>query len=406
LSRKWLEQEGSRWVDQQIITQDQYRRLLGLYEEKKHAVGVLPVLGSVLVGLGILSFIAANWQDISQWLRLLIVIGAMAGFYAAGERILARGHEKLGIAIVGLGLISFGAGIVLVGQMFHLVSYTAASFIIWGTAGALLTYIYRSHYLFFISLLIFNCAQLYSTSSFESFSYMAFIIMTAGLGYYVFRQQSSLLTWFLSLSVLLHALLLVTSKDWKVIWFLVPAMAMYAAGDWVRNRTKLTAVQSAPLLAAYLIGLFLVLFAEEGPGQWLQEDVLADARFYLPVMLILFAVSAVGKWRHKRETSAFEWVLFLPIAYLPAKSVEFSMLLVLFLFSLYVLWRGYAEEWRLKINIGTILFLFSTMIAYGKLTWDFMDKSLFFIIGGIMLLVLSWLLNRRRRQFLDDSKEG
>ncbi|MDF2671217.1 MAG: hypothetical protein K0R67_3523 [Paenibacillus sp.] len=406
MSRKWLEHEGVKWVDKQIITQAQYNKLLGLYEEKKHAVGVLPVLGSVLVGLGILSFIAANWQDITPWLRMLIVIGAMAGFYAGGERLLNKGQDRLGIAIVGLGLISFGAGIILVGQMFHLTSYTASSFIVWGTAGILLTYIYRSHYLFFISLIIFHAAQLYSTSSFESFSYTALVIMTAGLGYYVFKQQSSLLTWFLCLSVLFHTLLLATSKEWKLLWFLVPVMAMYAAGDWVRNRTKLTAIQSAPLLAAYLVGLFIVLFSEDGYGLRLIEDVLADARIYLPVMLVLFAVSAVGKWRNHRETSAFEWLLFLPVAYLPAKSVELITLLVLFLFSLYMLWRGYAEEWRLKINIGTILFLFTTMIAYGKLTWNFMDKSLFFIMGGVMLLVLSWLLNRRRRQFLDDSKEG
>jgi len=78
---------------------------------------------------------------------------------------------------------------------------------------------------------------------------------------------------------------------------------------------------------------------------------------------------------------------------------------VMFLFSLYVLWRGYSEEWRMKINIGTVLFIATTMIAYFKLTWSFMDKSLFFIIGGVLLLLLGWLLNRRRQIFLTEEKE-
>jgi uncharacterized membrane protein len=81
-------------------------------------------------------------------------------------------------------------------------------------------------------------------------------------------------------------------------------------------------------------------------------------------------------------------------------------LLVTFFFSLFLLWRGYVEEWRFKINLGTVLFLISTMTAYSKLTWDFMDKSLFFIIGGVLLLLLSWVLNNRRRQFIHDTKEG
>jgi LPXTG-motif cell wall-anchored protein len=46
------------------------------------------------------------------------------------------------------------------------------------------------------------------------------------------------------------------------------------------------------------------------------------------------------------------------------------------------------------------------MTAYIKLTWNFMDKSLFFIIGGILLLGLSWLLNRRRNKFFDQAKEA
>jgi LPXTG-motif cell wall-anchored protein len=53
-----------------------------------------------------------------------------------------------------------------------------------------------------------------------------------------------------------------------------------------------------------------------------------------------------------------------------------------------------------------VLFLLITMTAYGKLAWNFMDKSFFFIIGGVLLLTLSWFLGRRRKQFLNDSKEG
>ncbi|MFK7696276.1 DUF2157 domain-containing protein [Paenibacillus sp. HJGM_3] len=407
MSKKWLEHEGARWVERQIVTKEQYNQILSLYDDKKHAVGILPILGSVLVGLGILSFIAANWQDISQMLRLVIILAVMSGFYAAGDRLLKRGHEKLGIALIGIGLIAFGGGIVLVGQMFHMVAYDVKSFLVWGTAGILTTYLYRSRYLFLISLLILNIAQLYSASSFHDFNWIALMLTVVGLGWYAYRWANSLLTWLLGLSILLHAIVLLAVEDGKLLWFYLIAMAMYSAGDWLRDRSQLSAVQSAPLTGAYLMGLFLVLFARlDSEAAWMDDHLLPSASVYFPILLVLLAVSAYGKWRRKREGSALEWLLFLPLAYLPGSAVEVTLLIALFLFSLYVLWRGYAEEWRMKINIGTLLFLFTTMVAYTKLTWGFMDKSLFFLIGGGMLLTLSWLLNRRKKQVLEDTKEG
>jgi uncharacterized membrane protein len=47
-----------------------------------------------------------------------------------------------------------------------------------------------------------------------------------------------------------------------------------------------------------------------------------------------------------------------------------------------------------------VLFVAATAVAYFKLTWGFMDKSLFFLIGGILLLALSWYLRRRNAQVL------
>ncbi|UUZ89377.1 DUF2157 domain-containing protein [Paenibacillus sp. P25] len=86
MSRKWVEKEGPGWVERGIVTRDQVDRILALYEDKKHAARLLPVLGSILVGLGILSFIAANWQDIPRLVRLALIVVLMAGFYGSGER--------------------------------------------------------------------------------------------------------------------------------------------------------------------------------------------------------------------------------------------------------------------------------------------------------------------------------
>lgn len=403
MSRKWLEREGPRWVDENIVTPEQYHRILSLYEDKKHAIGILPILGSILVGLGILSFVAANWQDIPQGMRLSLIMIVMVACYGAGELFRKKDHEKLGIALTGLGFVSFGAGIVLIAQMFHLVAYDITSFIVWGTVGIGLTYLYRSRFLYLLSLIVFTTAQLYNNLEFHHFSYLGFVIMAAGLGYYAWVRKSTLLTWCFSLSYVLHALIFILNKEWKFLWFFVPLMILYTLGDWYKDRITGYALQSVPLAAAYIFGLVAAL-AWDRPYSDL-DDIRANPVWYLLSLLLVFVVSLAGKWKYKRLSSGLEWVLIVPFIYLPS-GITVLYLLALFFFSFYVLWRGYMEEWRFKINFGTLLFICSAMVAYGKLTWDFMDKSLFFIIGGILLLLLSWFLNRRNKRFLEEVKGG
>ncbi|NEN83677.1 DUF2157 domain-containing protein [Paenibacillus elgii] len=405
MSRKWLEKETPIWVERGIVTREQADQLLSMYETKNHAVGLLPILGSILVGLGILSFIAANWQDIPQLVRLAMIVLLMIGFYAGGELALRRGHDKLGIALVSLGVVSFGGGIVLIGQMFHLVSYNAGTFILWACAGMAATFIYRSRYLYLLSLLLFDIAQWYGAAEFGSFSYTTFALLVVGLGFYGWKWRHPLLIWCFSFSVTVQALMWAIASDVPFLWMFIPAMALYVLGDWLKDeRHGGYALQTAPLAAAFIFAIVMVM---AGNGRGLADDsrLLAEPLYYFGALILLFAVSLIGKLRNGRASSAFEWILLAPFVYLPS-GVDVLYLLALFFFSLYVLWRGYAEEWRFKINFGTILFICSTMVAYGKLTWDFMDKSLFFILGGCILIGLSWFLNRRKKRFFDDTKEG
>jgi LPXTG-motif cell wall-anchored protein len=405
LSRNIIQKEGRRWTDSGIITPAQLEQILGLYPDKKHAIGLIPILGSILVGLGILSFMAANWQDIPQLLRLLMIIALLAGFYWGGERMLSRDHEKLGIALISLGLVSFGAGIILIAQMFHLQAYDAFSWIVWGTAGMLLTYLYRSRYLYMISLLLFSIAQLYSISQFQEFSYTTLVIVLAGLGYFTWKRKDALLAWLLCISLIAQAIMLISINDWKFLWVFIPIMLLYTLGDWIKNRDFAAPFQSAAWIAAYVFDLFIVYFAGKSNIFEHWQTMLAQSLPFILISAVIFAVSMYLKAKAGRASTGFEWII-MPLLLYVTEYVDVLYLFILFFFSLYILWRGYVEEWRFKINLGTVLFLLITMTAYGKLAWNFMDKSFFFIIGGILLLTLSWFLGRRRKQFLNDSKEG
>ena len=67
---------------------------------------------------------------------------------------------------------------------------------------------------------------------------------------------------------------------------------------------------------------------------------------------------------------------------------------------------AYIEEVKEKVNIGILLFLLSVMIGYSLVAWTFLSKATFFFIGGFLLFILSFLLERKKRQTFRKKEKG
>ena len=154
VSRKFLETESPAWVAEGLISAAQQQKLLARYPQEVPALGLLPVLGSVLVGLSGLSLVAANWQALPAALRLALLLGSLVGAYGAGSYFLRRGNADLGHGLMGLGLLLFGASIILTSQLYQLVGYDASGLLAWVVAGTALGYLYGSRLLVLLTVLI------------------------------------------------------------------------------------------------------------------------------------------------------------------------------------------------------------------------------------------------------------
>ncbi|MCB2378389.1 DUF2157 domain-containing protein [Hymenobacter sp. BT635] len=398
MSRKLLETESPEWVRKGIITPEQQEQLLALYPHEERVVGLLPLLGSLLLGLSALSVVAANWQGLPEWLRLLLLLGSMGGAYAGGEYFLRRRNESLGMGLIGLGLILFGCGIILTSQMYQLIGYDATGLLAWVLAGTALTYLYRSRSIFILTACIGGIVQGYSTGQLGGFSYFTAALTVWGLGYYWWRRPDGLLGTVLATGLLWQAGLLVGHLHAKITWFFIPAMLIYAAGDWQADRPAARGLQTPPIAAAFLFTLGLALYGEADTyAGMLRPPFLA----YIGALLLVLGLSLAGKYRRGRLGSATDWLLLLPGFYLHGGlALAIATLVVLYAYSGSVLWRAHQENNADRVTLGTVLFILTTMVAYFKLTWAFMDKSLFFLLGGALLLGLSWYLRRRNVQAL------
>ncbi|TYZ13479.1 DUF2157 domain-containing protein [Hymenobacter lutimineralis] len=393
MSRKLLETDGQEWVEKGIITPEQHARLLALYPLDTHAIGLLPLLGSLLVGLSALSLVAANWQGLPELLRLGLLLGALAAAYTAGDYFYRRGNDQVGLGLVALGLILFGASIILTSQLYQLIGYDLTGLLAWAVAGMALTWLYRSRLLFLLTAIISGVVQGYNTGQLGAFSYLTAAFTALGLGYYWWRRPDALTGAVLATGLLWQSALLVSYLHIKLTWFFVPAMLIYTLGDWQPYRPAARAVQGPPLVAAFLFTLGLALFGEaDSYTDTLRPPLLA----YLATLGAVLALSLWGKQRRGRLSSATDWLLLLPGFYFQGGlALAVATLVVLYAYSGAVLVRAHQEQNQDRITLGTGLFILTTAVAYFKLTWGFMDKSLFFLVGGLLLLALWWYLRRR-----------
>ena len=399
MSRKFLETESPAWVTEGLITEAQRARLLARYPpEAVQAVGLLPLLGSILVGLSALSVVAANWPSLPTTVRLGLLLGSLLAAYAGGEYFLRRGNRRLGHGLVGLGLVMFGVSIILTSQLYQLVGYDVSGLLAWVVVGVLLSYLYNSTPLTLLPIVIGAAVQTYCTQALGLFSYATIGLVALGSGYRWWRRPDTLVASVLAVGLLWQAALWVVLSHSKITWFFIPAMLAYAAGDWHpagqgTDRPAARALQGPPLVAAYLFALGLALFGETDQyAGLLRPPVLA----YLGALAAVFALSVAGKRRQGRLASLPDWLLLLPGFYLPGGlPLAIATLVVLYAHAGSVLARAHRSGDAEQLTLGTVLFVVATMVAYFKLTWAFLDKSLFFLIGGVLLLSLSWYLRRR-----------
>ena len=398
MSRKFIETESPGWVADGLISEAQRQQLIARYPPEAQALRLLPLLGSVLVGLSGLSVVAANWQALPAVLRLALLLGSLVGSYGAGAYFLRRGNPDLGHGLVGLGLLLFGASIILTSQLYQLVGYDASGLLAWVVAGTALSYVYGSRLLVLLTVLIGAAVQTYCVEALGSFSYATAGLVAGGLGYYWWHRPNAVSSTVLAAGLLWQAGLLIVMLQAKITWFFVPAMLIYAAGDWQPNRVGGRALQGPPLVAAYLFMFGLATFGEtDAYANILRPPLLP----YLAAMGAVLVLSGAGKAARGRLASLPDWLLLLPGFYLPGGlPLAVATLVVLYAHAGSVLARAHRDQDPEQLTVGAGLFVVTTAVAYFKLTWGFMDKSLFFLLGGVLLLGLSWYLRRRNARVL------
>ncbi len=101
-------------------------------DSKQRTVRIVLLGGAILVGLGIFSFIASNWQEMTRGMKLGVVVGAMLVADVLGWFFKERWQAaRTGEALLLLGSLIYGGAIFLTAQLFQIRANWPDGFLLW-----------------------------------------------------------------------------------------------------------------------------------------------------------------------------------------------------------------------------------------------------------------------------------
>lgn len=385
--RKLLK-EMAVWEAEGLLTPDQKERILARYRqieeiEQKAGPGKLvttiSILGAVLIGLGVLLLIASNWSEIPRWGKLGIIFGAMLTGYGTGYvmRYEKRNYPRVGASLILLGSIVFGAGIFLVAQIYNVTVHYPNGPLLWGLGILPLAYLLR-----FKSILTLSLIAFYLWLGME----MSFHISQGAQGLQIILVyfMAGIMIW----SVGLAHQSLESFRNLSAPYILagVAVTFMTAFGlTFDLHREKLWSMELMPFYAAVMI-LFAaaaLLYAATGRKDtgWKTElTVLSALMGGILLLSILFP--------DMRADTGGAW-----------GRMVFNLLFAAGIIGLICL--GYVRRYPPYINFGLLFFVLDVTARYFDFFWKLLPRSIFFIVGGLILLAGGMFLERKRRAVIE-----
>ena len=150
--RAALRNELAIWIHKGIVTDETAKQLSSAYEldnlrheSTRLLSAVIFTIGGLLLGGGLISFVAANWEVIPTPMKLALLVSALLGLHSVGFWLRhSTNWTRLGHALIFCGCLVFGANIGLVAQIFHISSNWYGGFGAWALGSLVMAWAIRS----------------------------------------------------------------------------------------------------------------------------------------------------------------------------------------------------------------------------------------------------------------------
>lgn len=433
--RSWvnrLRTELARWQDDGLISTAQAEQIAARYPAEKdrdRLILTLTLLGALLVGIGVILFLAANWPGFDRWLKLAIIFSSVTAAHLAGWWLQYEHgrYERTGHALIVVGCLLYGAGIWLVAQTYHLDADFPTGMLLWALGCLPVAWATRSLPVLTLATLLLTMWTVGQQTALSSPNLAFPPLLLALVLPLVYRLRARLLlaAGLISLGVWLVLSTVVWLQDlhnftdravpltaiFAGLWLF--GAALFAAGVCHRRYPACGRLERPYLVVgalAALVGAFGLTF-----NLGFSHPFTVAARLHLPVLaqlLLLTALALAAAWWARARLEALAVgaavalgavVLLAPVGGVP---LMVGMNLVLLALVLALVAYGDRRQDAWLVNLALAGFVALVLARYFDLFFTLLDRSIFFIAGGLLLLAGGFWLERSRRRLVRGWKEA
>lgn len=385
-------QQIEAWVGRGTISREQAEEMLadvveaGKERSSSNFVVALSTIGAILLGVGAILFVASNWQEMSNLIKTALLVIATLGSYSIGYyfKYVSKSLPKVGGALVFLGALLFGATIFLVAQMYHVNANSHTLLLVW---------------LVGILPLVYGLA----TSPMAALSALIFFVW---LGFFMLNR-------------------LVNARDFDIIrlvplFYLSAGIFVFGIGAFHYLSERLAKVARTYRLFGIkitMLALFLLtfeFFSGKPPTIYYNTSSLLAQSSEFATWFLIFSIAAIllsfamlffnpAKSKTNQLESGVPLALLalgLLLYFFPVTTAVYTVIFNLLMAAIIIaiIYIGYQREDMPVVNTG-LFWLAALIIArYFDFFWDLLERSVFFMVGGLILVLGGIALERKRRQ--------
>jgi len=343
-SYRFIKNETAYLERIEVIDHETRTRIVDAYEPREEGMNYIRIIltiGAILVGLGIISFIASNWKEIGNSFKLTIIVLGVLGFAASG-RILEESYPRTGRSLVYISVMIFGAGIFLIEQMYNISIHFSKSFLLWSLGVLPMAYVLKDKLIFVFAnalLLVYGIGNL-NYHGIE-WVYLALLIVFYAVNRFVFENNP----YFMFMENILAAIWVIDVIEELGGSGLLAACVIFGSGISMKyllsRHERVLALQGNLFMG--ISGLFLTF-----KGIWTDLDFSYGGETAIVFGIVLMAYFLMDTKKGRLSSLFFVCIL---------------------------IFRYYVDSF-----------------------YDFMPKSMFFIIGGLILIAFGYTFERIRKK--------
>lgn len=409
-------------VEEQVITNEVAIDIENFYKSKKESspnrlFTVFAVLGSTLVGLGIILILAHNWDNFSRSIKTVfaftpLIIGQFIVGYTILKKKSATWREASGVFL----FFAVGASMALVSQIYNIPGDFSSYMLMWILLCAPLIYLLKSNALAILHIVFatnYACSYGYFDGNQTPWLYLILLVIMIPHYYQLLKNKkthnvTSIFNWLLPLSVVIVLGAFVNrSEEFGFLMYVILFGLFYNIGKLsFFDNQKLR--RNGYLILGSLGTIYMLMFAS---FEWLWKDILRhdiifnSQEFYISIILFLLTLSVLiyshsKKWIQSFNLFQYVFIIFTAIFFIGITSSIIPTILV----NLIILVLGIvaikigADKFHFGIlNYGLLIITALIVCRFFDTNMSFVVRGLLFVCVGVGFFLTNYMMLKKQK---------